>query len=306
MLKYITIIADYIKNSAESNGIIMKNFKQTAFARFFTKFPKLMLASLLFTVPFAIVTSIFVLIGYLTGFNNLLVWGLGIIPTFPLYAGLVMVIRKYAIEKTDCNIINTFFSTVKENRKKSLVNGIIAYVIGACAVFALIYYGSAAQTDLMYSSVFTLYVLFSLILLAMLFYVPLMTITYELRIRDIYKNSFLLVFGKILRNIVALLMVAVVTFGAIVALVFSEGFLFVLSAVLITLLYPLIFTYIIISVISKGLQESVGSFTAPEFTEPTEENTEFEKQAVENADNNDDYIFVNGRMIKNPAKNNNQ
>lgn len=280
---------------------LMNNSKQNAFVRFFTKFPSLMLANLLFTVPFAIVSALFVLIGYLSGFDNLFVWSLGIIPAFPLYAGLVMVIRKYAIEKNDCNVIKTFFSAVKENWKKFLVNGIITYVIIACSVFALIYYSSVAQADSMYRYVLTFYLVFTLILLSMMFYVPLMTVTYELKLRDIYKNSFLLVFDKILKNILALLLVAVVTLAVIFALVFSEGFLFVISVILSVLLYPLIFTYIVISVISKGLQESVGSFTEPE-SKQEDENTEPEIHIFENPDNNNDYIFVNGKMIKNPAK----
>lgn len=214
-----------------------------------------------------------------------------------------MVVRKYAVEKSDCKVTKVFFDSVKENLKKFLANGVIAYVISSCSVFALLYYGTAAKTDIIYSSVFTLYLLFSLLLFVMMFYVPLMTVTYELRLRDIYKNSFLLIFGKILRNIGALLLVGILTFGAVVALVFTEGIWLAVSAVLTALLYPLLFTYIVISVISKGLQESVGEFTGtPETSEPAENEIQLEQQALENADNNDDYIFVNGKMIKNPAK----
>ena len=36
----------------------------------------------------------------------------------------------------------------------------------------------------------------------------------------------------------------------------------------------------------------------------TEEEVQRETEAVENANSDDDYIFVNGRMIKNPAKTN--
>ena len=55
--------------------------------------------------------------------------------------------------------------------------------------------------------------------------------------------------------------------------------------------------------ISKGLQDSVGSFTAtPEIEEPAEDEIGPEIQAFQNAESNNDYIFVNGRMIKNPAK----
>ena len=56
---------------------------------------------------------------------------------------------------------------------------------------------------------------------------------------------------------------------------------------------------------AKGLQENVGSFTGysayvdKEFEEKVEKIAE--QQAVERADSNSDYVFVNGKMIKNEA-----
>ena len=77
----------------------MNSFSNSAFARFFTEFPKLLLAQLINAVAFAAFTALFVLIGYLTGFNNIIVWCLGIIPSMPFFAGLVMTVRKIGIEK---------------------------------------------------------------------------------------------------------------------------------------------------------------------------------------------------------------
>ena len=107
----------------------MKSFKNSAFARFFTNFPKIMFANLLYTIPSTICFAIFGLIGYLTGFQNVIVWFLGIIPAYPLYAGLVMVIRKIAIEKEDINVLDTFKTSVRGNWKTFLINGIITYLI---------------------------------------------------------------------------------------------------------------------------------------------------------------------------------
>lgn len=131
---------------------------------------------------------------------------MGIIPAMPFYSGLVMVIRKISVEKEDVNVFKTFVQAFRENLKKSIFNGFVAYLIVACSFFAILYYGTLAQTDIVYGSVFTIYIVFSIAMLIMLFYVPLLTITYDLRLRDIYKNSLLLIFGKILRNIVALVL----------------------------------------------------------------------------------------------------
>lgn len=277
----------------------MKRFNQSAFVRFFTKFPPLFLAGLMFSVPLAIFIGIFVLICKITGFNNIIIAGLGIIPAAPFYAGLVMVIRKYATEKQDVNVISTFFQAVRDNFKYFLVHGIVFYIICACSVFSMLYYYSLSQESVVFGSVLTLYLIFSILMIVMMFYVPLMTITYDLKLTDIYKNAFLLVFGKILRSLAAAILVAVVTVAAFFGLMFSGGFMIIVSVILIAVFYPLVTTYIINSVIAKGVQDAVGDFVGVNVEkESAEVDYESERLAVENADSNSDYVFVNGRMIK--------
>ena len=84
-----------------------------------------------------------------------------------------------------------------------------------------------------FGGVLTLYIVFTVLLLMMLHYVPIMSVTYDLKIKDVYKNSFLLVFGKIVRNIIALISVAIPAFaggglvgdaGSAVASIFSSEF----------------------------------------------------------------------------------
>lgn len=285
----------------------MKNFNQSAFIRFFTCFPKLLLAGLMYSVPFAIFTGIFVFISNITGFNNVIVWGLGIIPSTPFLAGLVMVIRKYAIEKLDVPVVSTFFAAVKENFKRFILHGVVIYAIVSCSFFAILYYYTLSADDPVFGSVLTLYLLFTVLLLVMMFYVPVMTVTYELRLRDIYKNSFLLIFGKILRNLIAFIAVAIVTAVAFLALTFSGGAMFWVTAGIIVALYPLIFCYIVNSIIAKGLQETVGYFVGVNSDkELTAEDIEHEKEIIANADSTSDYVFVNGRMVKNKSSDENK
>ncbi len=281
----------------------MKRFNDSSLARFFTRFPKLLLAGLLFSVPFAAFSGLFILISYLSGFNNVILWSLGVIPSMPFYSGLVMVIRKYSVEKQDVNVFSVFVQAFKDNFKKSLFNGVIAYLVVACSFFAILYYGTLAQSDMVFGYVFTIYIVFSIALIIMMFYVPLLTVTYELRLRDIYKNSLLLIVGKILRNLAALVLLAIVSAAVFLGLIYSSGIMFGIVVAVSVILYPMIATYIIVSVIAKGVQESVGYFTGEnvEYVE-TEEDLKREKEAIQNADSDDDYIFVNGRMIKNPAK----
>ncbi len=280
----------------------MNNFTKSAFARFFTKFPQIMLANLLYVFIFAVFTAAFVLIGSLLGFNNIIVWCLGIIPSMPFFAGFVMVVRKIGLEKKDVPVIKTFFAAVKENFKAFLVHGLVVYAIIACSVFAAMYYFSLAGESVVYGTMLTVYVLFSLILISMMFYVPIMSVTYELRLIDVYKNSFILVFGNILRNIFAMLLFIVTLFAFVLWIAAAENAMLVVSIAAAVIVFPLISTYGVNVIIAKGMQEHVGSFTggAPVVPDEFEEKVEMlvEQQAVERADSDSDYVFVNGKMIK--------
>ena len=279
----------------------MKKTKPSALTVFFTKFPRLLLAGIIFSSALAVFMSIFAGIGYLTQFDNILVWGLGLIPSTLFLPGLVMVVRKYAVEKDFVPVIPTFFKAVKENLKAFVFHGIMIYLICACSFFAILYYLTQAQTDAVFAYILTLYIMFTAILIVMLFYVPVMAVTYELRFRDIYKNSLLLVFGKILVNLLTFLFVGFFVCVGAALVIFTNGLMRVISIIIVTALLPLLVTYISIAMISKGLQENVGVFVEENIPKPSALSDE-EMQAVKDSISDDDYIFINGKMIKNPNK----
>lgn len=279
----------------------MNQKKQNVFTVFFTKFPQLMLAGAIFSAFFAAFMSLSILAGKLTGFDNILVWGLGLIPSALFLPGLVMVIRKYAIEKSFVPVVPTFFKAVRDNLKDFIFHGFVIYIIFASSFFAILYYYSMAQSDIVFAYVLVIYVLFTAIMILMLFYLPLMAVTYELRWRNLYKNSLLMIFGKVLTNILAFVIVGVLVTAGIFLLVFTDGAGRILSIIFLTAFMPLIISYIVISMISKGMQENVGSFVNV-LAAPKNELSDEEKQTVSKANTEDDYIFINGKMIKNPNK----
>ena len=262
---------------------------------FFKKLPYLLLAGVIFSAALALCMGASIAFSVLTGYNNVLVWGLGVIPGTIFYSGLVVVIRKYAIENDYVPVVPTFFAAVRENWKVFILHGVISYLICSCAMFAFMYYFIQAQTDVTFAYILSFYGFFTAALLIMMFYAPLMSVTYELRWRDIYKNSLLLILGKILRNLIALVMIVAAVAIAVLAIVYAEGVWKIIVAVIVAAVYPMLITYIEIAMVSKGLIESVGDFVNPIKEEVADtlivtENTEV------------DYIFVNGRMVKNPNK----
>ena len=262
---------------------------------FFKKLPYLLLAGVIFSAALALCMGASIAFSVLTGYNNVLVWGLGVIPGTIFYSGLVVVIRKYAIENDYVPVVPTFFAAVRENWKVFILHGVISYLICSCAMFAFMYYFIQAQTDVTFAYILSFYGFFTAALLIMMFYAPLMSVTYELRWRDIYKNSLLLILGKILRNLIALVMIVAAVAIAVLAIVYAEGVWKIIVAVIVAAVYPMLITYIEIAMVSKGLIESVG-----DFVNPIKEEVVDTPIVTENTE--DDYIFVNGRMVKNPNK----
>ena len=270
---------------------------------FFKKLPYLLLAGVIFSAALALCMGASIAFSVLTGYNNVLVWGLGVIPGTIFYSGLVVVIRKYAIENDYVPVVPTFFAAVRENWKVFILHnwkvfilhGVISYLICSCAMFAFMYYFIQAQTDVTFAYILSFYGFFTAALLIMMFYAPLMSVTYELRWRDIYKNSLLLILGKILRNLIALVMIVAAVAIAVLAVVYAEGVWKIIVAVIVAAVYPMLITYIEIAMVSKGLIDSVGDFVNPIKEEVVD-------TPIVTGNTEDDYIFVNGRMVKNPNK----
>ena len=272
----------------------MRQKRPKPIAAFFPKLPQLLLAGAMFSAGLAACMGVSILVSLLTGFNNIILWGTGMIPGMIFYAGLVAIIRKYAIEGDYVPAIPTFVSAVRQNWKAFLLHGFVTYTICSCALFASLYYFTLAQGDVTFGYVMSIYGVFTAALLIMMFYVPVMTVTYELRWRDIYKNALLMIFGQILRNLLALLMIAVLVAAAVLIIVYTSGAVRIIVCVLIGAVFPMLITYIEIAMVAKGLIENVGDFVHPVAEE--------EPVEIETENTEDDYIFVNGRMVRNPNK----
>lgn len=277
----------------------MKNNKKDNTSTLFSKLLAILAAGLIFCSATAIFMGISILISILTGFSNILLWGLGIIPAVIFYSGLVTVIRKYAVEGDCAPLIKTYFSAVKKNAKAFLLHGFVAYLICSCSLFATLYYHTLAQIDSSFGYVLAIYGIFIAALVVMMFYVPLISVSYELRYRDIYKNSIKLILGNLPKNLLALLMSSAVAALAILGIVYTNGILRIIICALAGAICPTLITYIIVCMVSKGLQESLGDFAPAAPPAPDED----EQPIINNSANTeDDYIFVNGKMVRNNFK----
>lgn len=293
-----------------------KKFKfEILLEKYFTNFAKFLLTNLIFAVPSLAVFTAFYFISEAIFQNvNIVFCLLSIILIYPFYGGVVKVVRNLVRGDDDFSVVSTFFSGVKENFLPFLLHGVVISIASIVSFLSInLYINLVSQ-----SWIFGALLFFSIIVVLFLFfaslYLPLMTVTFELPLRYIYKNSFLMSYGEIKNNFFALFGLAVL-FGILLTVMLVVGnilWLVIILAALWALIIPATFTFIYSFFIYDGMFAMV-SGEGKRDLKKSEDKTEDkpEKPVVEEADfstidvsklkDTDDYIFFNGKMMKQSA-----
>lgn len=289
--------------------------KQFPLADFFTalfyNFPKLLLTNLLFAVPFAAVFAIFYFINSAAGINSNLFLMLGVIPIFPFYAGVTLVTSHMVRNEEGLRVAETFFRGIKENFLRFLVHGAVFYLALFFSYYSVVLYSGLGKTNHVFYGLLVISLLIAVFFLFIFYYIPPMTVTFDISMKNIYKNSVLMCFGELKHNIIA-------TFGiAVLGLVFltillccSDALLVVIiTAVIALLLAPSLVSFII----NSAVYSSMYAMIVDKDKKSREINKKIEdKQSGVSADNSqpladieidesgdgNEYIFYNGKMIK--------
>ena len=289
--------------------------------RYFSNFHRILLTNLLFAIPSAIV------FGALYALNNALFHGAislplsltAIILLYPFYAGVVKVCRNIARGDTEVKVVKTFITAIKDNFLHFLVHGVVIYIIVTFSTLAVSVYVGFLSSGWFFYVLLFFSILIALLLLYTIFYIPVMSVTYDLPLRYIYKNSLLMSFGEFKNNIFATIAVGIV-FGicfTAVAFIRSATVLAIVVGLLWALLIPATVTFMIVFFIYDGMKNIMQNKEdiSGELTEKIEKGLkeQEEKKAEQAAQpvqddfsdidistlkDTDDYIFHNGKMVK--------
>ena len=185
---------------------------------YFRKFFDLIKVNLLFAIPVAIVLVLVYFMGAFVMSSvpalSFLSW-LPVILLFPFVGGLTFVCRNYAREE-HAFIVSDFLETVKKNWKAFLLNGIICYVFLVLMVVSInFYFSQVGSNSIMYVPLIICFLLSFLFVCAQ-FYIPTMIITFDLGLRQIYKNAFIFAILGLWRNLMLLAILIVFTVAAII------------------------------------------------------------------------------------------
>ena len=247
---------------------------------------------LLFSVFSALCFGFFALVGRLTGFFNILLVLAGIVPSVIFFAGLLTVCRKASDgEKTS---VADFFGATGKHWRRFLLFGVIAYLLTVCILFAAPYYLSLMSEDFSFGILAGIYLLFVCVMTLALLYAAFVSVCYDCRLRDALKNGFKLIIKNLPKTLAALLLLLAVGGGIYAALHFTNGVIQIVLAVIFALVCPTAVTYLLVLLFKDGTKRLLGDYIPVKKEKApvviTTDNTE------------DDYIFVDGKMIKNPNK----
>ncbi len=158
-------------------------------------------------------------------------------------AGLTYITRNFAREKF-AFVWEDFVDTIKKNWKQALPIGIINLVITGILLFDILFFSSTGEGV---TGVLMLAVIFfiSLVFIFMRYYIPLLTITFKLSIKQIYKDSLLLAVAGMKRNFLITLVLAAL-YGLAYALININVVVGLVIVVLVVLfLFPAFRSFLI-------------------------------------------------------------
>ena len=287
------------------------------FGALFKSFPKLLLTNILFAVPFALFSVGIYYLQFAVSFYGILILALTVIPLMPFFAGVTMVTRNLVRGDNDVPVISTFFRGIKENGLRFLLHGVALYCAIIFSYFSITLYANLGSQNVMFYSAMAISIIISVIFLFIFFNLPLMTVTFDLSIKDIYRNCGLMSFGELKNNFLSLIGVLLLGVFCLSFLMFSGTALWViiLTLVFVYLLIPSVMSFIINYAIYKGMmsllvaKEERQKAIEKEMLykknpnlkkqeEAKQFNEDFADVEIDENANGDEYIFHNGKMIK--------
>ena len=171
------------------------------FSGYFKNFHRIILANLLFSVPLVIFSVLFYFINTLTGLNLAFIAFAPIIFVFPFFSGLTLITRNIVTQQENINTVKLFFKGFKENCLYFFIHGIVLYLaIFLCYSSITLYWRLANENNGIFYFAFGIAVVIAVAVLFIFYNVPVMTVTFDLSLKNVYKNSALMALGEFKNN----------------------------------------------------------------------------------------------------------
>jgi len=186
--------------------------EQKPFPRFwsilFRKFGNLVKLNLIFCIPLIIVAVLIVFLGNIL--PSVLIF-LPLVLVSPFVAGLTIVTRNYAREE-HAFVLSDFIDAVKLNWIPFLINGMICYIAYVIFSVSITYYAAQIQVNYLFFIPLSLCIGISILFIFSQYYIPIMIVTFDLKLKQIYKNAFIFSIVGLWKNLLLTVILAVTVF----------------------------------------------------------------------------------------------
>ncbi len=272
-----------------------------------------MLTNLLFFIPLAVVAGIYYLLHTFLKGPLLTLFSFALIAlVFPFYSGVVLVCRNLARGDEDTKVFSTFLKGIKENFSKFFLYGVILAFVTVFSYFSISIYSKLLSSSWVFYAMLIICILIALEILFVFFNVPVMTVTFDLSLRNIFKNCFLMSFGEIKNNIfalISLLVVLAISF-TFVAFCTQAVLLVIVTILLFALVVPASCQFVVSFYVyddmystialrdkkSKEIEEAIALAKDKRKEDLVKE--DYSDVDISTLKDTDDYIFYKGKMIK--------
>lgn len=284
---------------------------------FFRKFSKLVELNLLFLIPVIVVFALMFGIGFLgisqRSLSVLASSPLAYLPVIlisPFVAGLTMITRNFAREE-HAFVWSDYKDAIKKNWKPFLINGIICFIFVSIMYVALRYYIAMSSKGWMYIIALSISILVAVIFLFGQYYIPVMIITLDLNLKQIYRNALIFAVLGLWRNLMLTIIFAVLFLANFIAFFTQMPLLVLIALTLIILIafsfmsylinfavYPLIEKMIIKPYYEKQNAPATEETDQTELEKSLETKENLEDEGDSSSSNEPEYVFIDGKLVK--------
>ena len=290
------------------------------FSNLFRNIPRLVLLNLIFAVPLGAVFSLlWLLVSALDPEYNirLLMMLLTVPLSYPFFSGIVRITSKMSAGEEKVEIFRNYFHTVRENFLRFLVHGIVLYVAVIVSYYSLSLYIKLVSQNAVFFGPLLISIIVMVCFCFMFFYIPLLTVTFEMPMKNIYKNSLLMSYGELKKNFIGLFglfCVSVIAMTFLIACYGSSLAVIIVTIAVMALYLPSFSCFIVNAAVYERMYEMVTNKNArsqkldekinaeKQKRIKQEQKDEFKQRLIEfEIDENvsdDEYIYFNGRMVK--------
>ena len=184
------------------------------------------------------------------GLNALyLIMCIPIVTIGPATSALMKILRNYSQERSTFMFAD-FFAAFKSNFKQSFIVGLIDLGLIGVVSGALYYYFSLAKEKTSFTALMIIMGSVAFVIVTMQFYIFLMIVSTNLKISEIFKNSFILSIVELKTNLITFIIVAIIVAFNVLFFPFSMILIPLFPLALIGLIvafncYPIIRKHII-------------------------------------------------------------